>query len=87
MKIKYKNWTLIPWDGNLALGYMCYRKSFGRGYVSVGVGDFKNITYSHGPDSDESLSSTRWRAEKDISEEAAMAHVDKNKGFYKAEKI
>ena len=80
MKIKYKDWTLIDWDGNVSLGYKCWRKSFGRGHVSVGVGEFKLIVYSHGDNSDESLSSSRLN---NMTEEEAMKIVDSNKGYYK----
>jgi hypothetical protein len=80
MKTKYGNWTLIDWDGNIELGYKCYRKSFGRGHVSVGVGEFTLIVYSYGASSDDSLSSTRWREEGTITEEKAMEIVDRNKG-------
>lgn len=79
MKTKYTNWTLIDWDGNLSLGYKCYRKSFGRGHVSIGVGKFKLVVYSHGANSDESLTSTR----TGLTEEQMMEIVDKNKGYYK----
>lgn len=81
-KTRYKEWTLIDWDGNTALGYKCWRKSFGHGHVSVGVGGFESIVYSYGRDSDESMSSTRWRKDVSISEEAAMQQVDANKGKY-----
>lgn len=75
-KVKYKDWTRIPWDGNTALGYECYRKSFGRGHVSVGIGNFQLIVYSYGNNSDDSLSSTRRRADGAITEEDAMKMVD-----------
>ncbi len=80
-KVKYKDWTLIDWDGNTELGYKCWRKSFGRGHVSVGVGDFNLIVFSHGANSDESLSSCRVGGE---TEKDAMKIVDSNKGFYKS---
>jgi hypothetical protein len=79
-KTKYKDWTIIPWDGNLALGFKCYRKSFGRGHVSVGICDFDLIVYNYGNNSDDSMSSTRWRKNGAISEKEAMALVDKMKG-------
>jgi hypothetical protein len=79
MKTRYKNWTLIDWDGNTELGYKCWRKSFGRGHVSVGVGSFKLIVYSHGANSDESLSSTRIGNQ---TETDAMIIVDRNKGYH-----
>ena len=79
---KYKTWTLIDWDGNPALKLKCWRKSFGRGHVSVGVGTFGMIVYSYGPNSDDSLSSGRRRGERTLTEEQAMAIVDRNKGHY-----
>ena len=78
--MKYTNWTLIDWDGNRELGYKCWRKTFGKGHVSVGVGKFTNIVYSYGKSSQDSMSSTRWRKDGNISEEEAMALVDKNNG-------
>lgn len=81
-KIKYLDWTLIDWDGNTELGYKCWRKSFGRGHVSVGVGDFNLIVYSHGANSENSLSGTRWRENGAISEIEAMKIVDRNHGFH-----
>jgi hypothetical protein len=82
-KIKYNEWTLIDWDGNLELGYKCWRKSFRRGYVSVGVGEFHIICYSHGRNSDDSCSSTRWRdTDTYITEQEAMDIVDRNEGFH-----
>lgn len=82
-KKKYKEWTLIPWDGNTSLGYECYRKSFGRGHVSIGVNEkFQSIVYSYGTNSDESLSGTRRRPDGSITVEKAMEIVDRNKGKY-----
>lgn len=78
--MEYTEWTLIDWDGNRDLGYKCYRKTFGRGYVSVGVGDFKLIVYSYGANSENSLCSTRWRKDGIITEEDAMRMVDTNRG-------
>jgi len=79
--MKNKNeWQLIEWDGNRNLKLQCYRKKFGRGHVSVGIGDFLQIVYSYGPDSEDSLSATRWRKNKIITAEQAMEMVDKNKG-------
>jgi hypothetical protein len=75
-------WELIDWDGNPELGLKCYRKKFGSGKVSVGVGEFTIIGYSYGPDSDYSLSSTRWRKDGNITEQQAMAIVDRNNGRY-----
>jgi len=84
--IKYPKWTLIEWDGNKLLGYKCWRKSFGRGHVSVGQGKFLSIVYSHGNDSDDSISSTRWNYDSaPLTEKEAMAIVDRNKGFYNPE--
>jgi len=80
--MKYKQWTLIDWDGNPSLKLKCWRKSFRRGHVSVGCGDFHLIVYSYGPNSDDSLSGTRWRKNGTISEEQAMEIVDRNKGYY-----
>ena len=79
---KYTDWTLIDWDGNNELGYKCYRKSFRRGYVSVGVGDFKLIVYSYGNDSEDSMSSTRWSKNGVKSELEAMNNVDRNNGLH-----
>jgi hypothetical protein len=80
---RYPQWTLIDWDGNPALHLKCWRKSFGRGHVSVGVGKFQNIVYSHGANSEDSLSSTRWRPDgKHQTEKEAMAMVDRNHGYY-----
>ena len=78
--MKYTEWTLINWDENTELGYKCYRKSFGRGYVSVGVGEFTTIVYSYGASSDNSMSSTRWRKDGNISEKEAMEMIDANNG-------
>lgn len=85
-KVKYSEWTRIQWDGNPALKLECWRKSFGRGHVSVGIGEFKAIVYSHGPNSDESMSSTRSRSaydKPDQTEDEAMAEVDAGNGYYK----
>ena len=68
MPKKYKKWTRINWNGNPDLKLECYRKSFGRGHVSVGIGNFHNIVYNYGANSDDSMSSTRWRKEGIISE-------------------
>lgn len=81
-KPRYKEWTLVDWDGNLTLGYECWRKSFGHGHVSVGVGDFKLIVYSHGANSEDSLSGTRMRKYGEITVDTAMAIVDRNRGYY-----
>ena len=74
---KPKNeWELIDWDGNPALGLKCYRKKFGRGHVSVGVGEYTTITYSFGRDSDHSFSDTRRRPKSAITEQQAMELVE-----------
>ena len=62
----------------------CWRKSFGRGNVSVGVGDFKLICYSHGANSQDSLSSTRWRdGLPPLTEKQAMELVDSQGGYWR----
>ena len=82
MKKKYKDWTLIEWDGNSALKLKCYRKSFRNGHVSVGVGEFQLVCYSYGANSDFSMSGTRWDYDNPpISEQDTMAFVDKCKGY------
>ncbi len=81
--MKYKTWTLIQWDGNPELNYMCWRKSFRKGHVSIGVGSFFDIVYSFGANSDESRTSTRWRKDDEhISEVDAMIWVDKLNGYF-----
>jgi len=75
-------WELIDWDGNPSLNLKCWRKKFGRGKVSIGVGDFCLICYSYGPNSDDSMSGTRRRKEGDITVEQAMEIVDRNNGKY-----
>jgi hypothetical protein len=101
LKKKYKEWTRIPWDGNTELGYECWRKSFGgvvhhssgypstrfSGHVSVGIGEFKSIVYSYGPNHSESLSGTRYRVkglngDRHETEEEAMSRVDRNRGLH-----
>ena len=78
----YKNWTLIDWDGNASLKLKCWRKSFRRGHVSVGAGDFLLICYSFGSDSDFSMSGTRWNYDKEpLTEKEAMKMVDEMKGY------
>lgn len=78
------NWELISWDGNKELGFMCWRKKFRHGHVSVGVGEFLSIVYSYGSNSDNSCSSTRWNYEKPVlTEQEAMSMVDRNNGFFK----
>ncbi len=81
MKTKYKDWTLIDWDGNTELNYKCYRKSFRNGCVSVGVGNFHNIVFSFGANSDYSMSSTRWNTDSIQTEKEAMQMVDSNDGY------
>jgi hypothetical protein len=77
----YNEWTLIDWDGNRDLGYKCWRKSFGGGHVSVGVGDFLSVVFSYGANSDSSYSSTRWDYDRPaISEADAMKMVDAGNG-------
>jgi queuine/archaeosine tRNA-ribosyltransferase len=78
-------WKLIDWDGNPDLKLKCWRKKFGRGYVSVGVGEFLTIVYSHGANSDDSISATRWRRDGNhMTEQEAMNMVDGTKGFWEA---
>jgi hypothetical protein len=79
-KVVENGWELIPWDGNPELGLFCWRKRFGRGHVSVGVGAFTSIVYSYGANSDDSISSTRWRPDRPLTEAEAMALVDAAKG-------
>lgn len=80
---KYKDWTLIAWDGNPSLELTCWRKSFPGGHVSIGAGDFNLISYSYGPNSENSIGSTRYRhGGLTIAEEQAKALVDKNKGHW-----
>ena len=84
---KAKNdWQLIEWDGNPELKLQCWRKKFGRGHVSVGVGDFLNVTYSYGANSDDSCSSTRWRVDRIISEKEMMDFVDSIGGKWRNDK-
>jgi hypothetical protein len=79
--IVWDQWTLIDWDGNPDLHYKCWRKSFGGGHVSVGVGEFLNVVYSYGPNSHRSLSSTRWNYGNPLlTPEQVMAAVDLNDG-------
>jgi hypothetical protein len=79
--MKHKHWTLIDWDGNPALNLKCWRKSFGKGHISVGVGDFMLVVHSFGPNSDKSFSSTRWRKNgKHLTEQEAMKLADERRG-------
>jgi hypothetical protein len=81
--MKYKDWTIVDWDGNLSLKLKCWRKSFRGGHVSVGIGAFDLICYSYGANSEGSMSSTRWRPNGiPQTEEAAKAMVDRNDGRY-----
>lgn len=74
-------WQLIGWDGNPALNLRCWRKSFGRGHVSVGVGEFLHVVFSYGATSEDSYSSTRWDYDRPpITEIEAMRMVDAGKG-------
>ena len=78
MAPKYPEWVKIPWDGNPELDLECWRKTFGSGYVSVGVGEFHLIVFSYGANSDSSHSSTRWNYDDPVTtEEEAMAILDK----------
>jgi hypothetical protein len=77
----YKDWTLIDWDGNPALGLKCWRKKFRSGEVSVGVGKFLTVAFSYGADSDFSYSSTRWNYDNPVlTEYEAMDAIDKSNG-------
>jgi hypothetical protein len=71
----------MAWDGNPALEQQCWRKRFGQGHVSVGVGDFHAVVFSYGANSDRSYSSTRCRAEGVLSEQEAMEAVDRGQGL------
>jgi hypothetical protein len=77
-------WELIDWDGNPELALKCWRKKFGRGHVSVGIGDDLSVTYSYGANSDDSISSTRWHYGRTISEQDMMRWVDSNNGKCKS---
>jgi hypothetical protein len=79
-RVKYRVWTKVQWDGNRSLGFECWQKSFGRGHVSVGVGDFHLIVYSYGPNSDDSYCSTRNRGDVTWTEAQAMEQVDAHRG-------
>jgi hypothetical protein len=80
MRKHFPRWTLVDWDGNPELGLKCWRKSFGRGKVSIGCGEFDLIVYSFGRDSDMSYSSTRMRSGILMSEQDAMKMVDREMG-------
>lgn len=80
--MKFKTWTLIDWDGNPALNLKCWRKSFDTGHVSVGVGDSLHIFYSYGRNDESSMSGTRWRETGIMTEQQAMAMVDRNEGYH-----
>lgn len=80
-KIQYPNWTLIDWDGNPDLNLKCWRKTFGAGHVSVGIGDFLCVVFSYGPNSSYSYSSTRWNYDAmPLTEAETMAAVDASDG-------
>lgn len=86
-KMKYEKWTLVDWDGNPEQNYQCLRKSFRRGHVSIGIGEFKSIVYSYGPNHEDSMSSTRSRISQnmpDLTMDQAMNLVDSNNGKYHA---
>lgn len=84
MEIEYKTWTKIEWDGNPALNLKCWRKSFGKGHVSVGVGHFLQVVFSYGANSGDSMSSTRWKCDgSQIPEQVMMDWIDKCDGRYK----
>lgn len=75
--MKLLEWTLIDWDGNPSLKLKCWRKSFGAGHVSVGVGTFLNVVFSFGANSDNSFCATRWNYDNaPIDEKTAMRLVD-----------
>ena len=81
--MKYENWTLIDWDGTIDLKHKCWRKSFGKGHVSIGINDFLLVVYSYGANSENSLSSTRWNYENNpITEEEMKVIIDRNNGKY-----
>jgi hypothetical protein len=77
-QIKYPEWTRIPWDGNPDLKQECWRKSFGRGHVSVGIGgEFRLVSFSFGANHDSSHSGTRWNYDNpSITEEDMMKGLD-----------
>ena len=80
-KKKYEKWTRIPWDGNPSLKLECWRKSFGRGHVSVGIGEFLHVVFSYGANSDSSFSGTRWDYDRQpISEADMMRRVERTSG-------
>lgn len=70
--MKFKNWTRDDSVPN----YPRWVKSFGGGQVSVGIGDNLTVTFSYGANSDFSMSSTRWRKDRIISEKDMMDFVD-----------
>lgn len=75
-------WMLIDWDGNRSLHYKCWRKKFGRGHVSVGVGEFTHVSFDYGANSDDSYGRSRWddKGTLLLSEIEAMAAVDRGNG-------
>lgn len=75
---KLQAWTEIQWDGNPELGQRCWRKSFGRGHVSVGAGELLLVVFSFGANSDYSFGDTRWNYDRPaVSEGEAMRALDK----------
>ena len=80
--MKQKNeWERVPWDGNPDMHLECWRKKFGRGHVSVGIGEFLLVCFSYGQNSDDSHSGTRWDYDRPpISEEDMMKRVDRARG-------
>jgi hypothetical protein len=81
-QMKYSKWTEIEWDGNPSMKLRCWRKSFGRGHVSIGIEDFLHIVHSFGASSDRSFSGTRWRPYGLITVETAKAEVDRKYNPY-----
>lgn len=71
-----EGWDLIDWDGNPSLKLKCWRKKFGRGHVSVGVGDFTLVSFNYGANSDDSYSTDR----NGMTEVDAMLAVENGKG-------
>ena len=88
---KFTNWTLIDWDGNPDLKLKCFRKKFGRGHISVGRGDFLNIVFSFGANSEWSHSGTRWNydnppfTEQEIMDSLDRTWKESRKQFHKME--
>jgi len=76
-------WTLKTWDCDNS-GNKCWVKKFGKGEVSVGVGTFLLVNFSYGPNSDHSMSGTRWHYGTTISEQDMMNWIDENEGKHKS---